>query len=285
MRNSPDNPPYFEQLLARLEAGDVQTTEAFGKHVHWGLWESPPEDIATPEEYGQAAELLCLAVLEKANIADGQRILDVGCGFGGTVACLNERHANLKLTGLNIDARQLERARSKVQAEHGNTIKFVEGDATNLPFAENSFDTVLAVECAFHFDREKFLRESSRVLASGGTVALSDFLPEQRAVEYIQAMNLGNNDSVQWTYGNINLEWPLSRYQEVAGNCGLILIESRDITEQTLPTYRYLAASVREWMGETDLEYFLSATRLLETASQRGFIEYQILSFVKAKTC
>jgi cyclopropane fatty-acyl-phospholipid synthase-like methyltransferase len=36
--------------------------------------------------------------------------VDVGCGFGGTIASLNEHFSDLQLTGVNIDLRQLDRA-------------------------------------------------------------------------------------------------------------------------------------------------------------------------------
>jgi SAM-dependent methyltransferase len=276
------SPPYFEQLLARLEARDPATTAAFGRHVHWGYWEQSVEEVASAEEYGQAAEQLCLAVLDRADISDGKRVLDVGCGFGGTIACLNDRYADLHLTGLNIDPRQLERARSLIVADNSNVIEFVEGDAAELPFADGSFDGVLAVECAFHFDRERFLAEVGRVLRPGGTLAISDFVPSERAVEYIEAMNLESNESVRWAYGKIDLTWSVSRYRDYAVNCGMTLVETRDITANTLPTYAYLEASVKGWMEEADLEKFLKATKLLEKASRRGLIGYQILKFEKA---
>ena len=50
-----------------------------------------------------------------AEIRDGMRIIDVGCGFGGTIASLNERFSELELVGVNIDSRQLERATDMVQ--------------------------------------------------------------------------------------------------------------------------------------------------------------------------
>jgi SAM-dependent methyltransferase len=71
----------------------------------------------------------------------------VGCGFGGTVAQLNEDHSGLDLVGVNIDARQIARAVATVQPPGPRatyTIAFLVGDACELPFADGSFDTLLA---------------------------------------------------------------------------------------------------------------------------------------------
>src|SRR5690349_9288040 len=47
-----------------------------------------------------------------------------------------------------------------------------------MEFPDASFDRVLALECAFHFDtREQFLREAFSVIKPGGTIALADELP------------------------------------------------------------------------------------------------------------
>ncbi len=84
----------------------------------------------------------------------------------------------MDLTGLNIDARQLAAAEAQTKPANGNKIGWVEADACRLPFEDNSFDRVLAVECIFHFpSREKFLAEAARVLKPGGYLAVSDFVP------------------------------------------------------------------------------------------------------------
>jgi len=48
------------------------------------------------------------------------RVLKAGCGFGGTLACLNERVERLDLVGLNIDQRQQQRAEVLAQPQRGN---------------------------------------------------------------------------------------------------------------------------------------------------------------------
>ena len=277
----PASPPYFEKLVERLAAGDPDITAAFGKHVHWGFWNNPPQHVASAQQYGEAAEQLCLRVVEKADVCDGLRILDVGCGFGGTLHCLNDRFAQLSLVGVNIDRRQLQRASLRVAATGSNSIKWLEADAMCLPFDLETFDRVLAVECAFHFDRHRFLAEASRVLTRGGILAISDFLPTQQAADYLADIGPPLDEAIRWTYGEIDFTWPLARYIAAAEDYGLALIESVDVTTNTLPTYDYLDQSVQEWMTSDELSKFQLATGLLAKASRRGLVGYQILAFMR----
>jgi SAM-dependent methyltransferase len=275
----PASPPYFEHLLAQLAAGDPRTLAAFGKHVHWGYWDDPALADGSPKDYGVAAERLCEAVLASADIQDGQRVLDVGCGFGGTLSLVDERHRGLELCGVNIDARQLERASDRLSSSERNHIRLIQADAARLPLADASFDVVLAVECVFHFDRARFFAEAHRVLAPGGALVLSDFVPDERTAGYLHAISGATSDAIRWTYGAVDFAWPISRYQKLAMDSGLALVEQRDITRQTLPTYDFLRASVSDWPSTDDVNKFLAATRLLEKASRRGWMTYQILRF------
>ena len=108
-------PPYFDALFERFAAGDRAATVAFGRHVHWGYWPDPDAADGTPEDYARAAEELCRRVCDAAPVTGGMRVLDVGCGFGGTVASLNERFRDLDMVGVNIDPRQLARAAELVK--------------------------------------------------------------------------------------------------------------------------------------------------------------------------
>lgn len=279
MSGPPANPPYFDGLFQRLANEDPRTAAAFSRHVHWGYWDEPPAAICSPAEYGAAAEALCRAVCDVADIRDGLHIADVGCGFGGTIASLNERFSNLKLVGVNIDARQLQRAAELVQPRTGNSVDWVEADAARIPLPDASFDVVLAVECVFHFNRLRFFAEAARLLSPGGNLTLSDFIPSERAVEYLQGIDLSRNDAVRWSYGQIDLTWSLIRYQQLAHSNQLVLRETKDITANTLPTYDFLYASTADWPDSQNTELFTQATRLLEKACRNGMLSYQILRF------
>jgi MPBQ/MSBQ methyltransferase len=104
-------------------------------------------------------------------------VLDVACGKGETTRYLARHYAPEQITGINISEKQLARASANVP---GATFRLM--DATALAFADESFDAVVCVEAAFHFDtRAKFLAEALRVLKPGGHLVLSDILVSQQA--------------------------------------------------------------------------------------------------------
>lgn len=268
--------PYFDMILDAIARNDRPTIDAFGTHVHWGYWPEPNQADGSIPDFAIAAQRLSECVYEAAQIQDGDRVLDAGCGFGGTTACLNERYHDLQITGLNIDQRQLDRAATLVTPQHNNTIDWVCANACELPFPDHSFDRVLAVECIFHFpSREQFLREVKRVLKPGGTLALSDFTLWPITVPLFKVLALFSNGSVERLYGDVgSTDFTIPAYERLAKTIGFAIETNRDITRNTLPTYPILKQICRQF--ELDEAENVAAGQ--ELVSTLGLVRYVVLS-------
>ncbi|MGB3511447.1 MAG: methyltransferase domain-containing protein [Microcoleaceae cyanobacterium] len=270
------NLPYFDKILANLQ--DEVTKTTFGNHVHWGYWENPNFAQNTAQDFAIAAEKLSQKVYRAADIKDGISILDVGCGFGGTTASINNNYSGVKLTGLNIDERQLDIARKQVHPRGDNSIEFVQGDATKIPFPDNSFDVVLAVECIFHFpSRAAFFQEAKRVLKPGGKIAFSDFVPTRILYFFEPVVRFFLKDLGAGTYGNVNF-FTLTNYQSLAKKNGLSSFQVEDITFNTLPTYTILKQLSVLSSSPADR----TTNNIFEWMTKLGLLRYLIL-FVSIK--
>jgi SAM-dependent methyltransferase len=268
--------PYFDMIFDSRKKGEP-VADVFDRFVHWGYWDPPGSAAASTEDFLLAMERLNRQVIEPAALGDGQAVLDAGCGFGGTIASIDRMYKRMKLVGLNIDPRQVELARTRI-ASLKNDVRFVVGDACEIPFPDRSFDRVLAVECIFHFpSRLKFLKEAARVLRPDGLLAISDFVP-------IQPERAGSTFLDRWVeskvtdgYGGVS-GWADGGYEAMAAAAGLRLELDRDITRQTLPTYPALRRLIKVSSSAAPLS---GPTRWLEWLSRLGIVRYRILSFRK----
>ena len=109
----------------------------------------------------------------------GRRVLDVGCGRGGTVALMAET-LGAKAVGVDLSPEAVAFCRRTHQ--HGT--RFEVGDSENLPFKNRSFDVVTNLESSHTYPNLRaFFTEVRRVLKKKGKFLYTDLLPVERWLE------------------------------------------------------------------------------------------------------
>jgi SAM-dependent methyltransferase len=108
----------------------------------------------------------------------GKRVLEVGCGHGGGASYLMRTLHPASYTGLDLNPVGIAFCRKRHSLPG---LEFVEGDAENLPFPNESFDAVINIESSHCYPRfPRFLAEVARVLRRGGHFLYADLRPNVR---------------------------------------------------------------------------------------------------------
>ncbi|KAJ6424707.1 hypothetical protein OIU84_025466 [Salix udensis] len=115
----------------------------------------------------------------------GQKVLDVGCGIGGPLREI-ARFSSTSVTGLNNNEYQISRGKELNRiAGVDRTCDFVKADFMKMPFPDNSFDAVYAIEATCHAPDaygcySEIYRKHQKIKAE---IEIGDGLPDIRSTE------------------------------------------------------------------------------------------------------
>lgn len=155
--------------------------------MHYGYWD---EDTRT---HSDSLLHMNRAVSRAINIEPGARILDAGCGIGGSSIWL-AKNFDVHVTGITLTASQVPRAEKYARYRGvGDRVNFLEADYCETPFADESFDIVWGLESiCYAVRKQSFVEEAYRLLRPGGQLVVADgfafktdFTPEEG--RYVQA--------------------------------------------------------------------------------------------------
>ncbi len=144
----------------------------WGEHVHLGHYGSPPRKCNFQQaKVDFVHELVRWSGLNQ--LPPGSRVIDVGCGIGGSSRIL-ARDYGFEVIGISISTAQISRAMQLT--DQGFKCDFQVMDALDLKFSNASFDAVWSVEVGPHIlDKQRYADELLRVLRPGGILALADW--------------------------------------------------------------------------------------------------------------
>ena len=185
-------------------------------------------------DYQTAAKALVDVLADAAVIGPGDRVLDAGCGFGDQDAHLARTRSPARILAVNVTNLQVEEAKQRNPAPG---VEYRHGSATAINEPDGSFDAVISLEAAFHFDtRADFLREAFRLLRPGGRLGIIDMLPLERDGRVLTGGLRGSIErwSTQVPPANV---YGVTRYREILAETGFTGIEIRSIRDQVFPAF------------------------------------------------
>jgi ubiquinone/menaquinone biosynthesis C-methylase UbiE len=217
----------YEDIIARLKEQNVNLDKV------------KRSDIAGADEFHvRGAEVS----RELANSIDlkGVSVLDVGCGLGGPCRMLADEY-NCTTTGIDISNEYIRTANNLSKLVNlDNRTTFIQGDATKLPFKDNTFDVVWTQHVQMNIpDKKKFYSEINRVLKTDGHFLFYDILKK------------GDEDicyPMPWA-GNTNLSF-LFKAEEmdaILKTCGLSKKQHTDQTKAGIVFFDALVARLKEF--------------------------------------
>ena len=210
-------------------------------------------DIAGADEFHVRGAAVSKELANSINL-NGASVLDVGCGLGGPCRMLADEY-NCQATGIDLSNEYIRTAKelSKLVNLTSKTT-FVQGDATNLPFDDNSFDVIWTQHVQMNIpDKEKFYSEISRVLKTGGHFLYYDILKkEEGAINY--PMPWASTSDLSFLFKEEEMDIFLNQF-------GLTKEQSNDQTQAGIEFFNTLVAKLKEFgppkmglnvlMGET----------------------------------
>lgn len=246
----------------------------WGQHVHHGYW-NDARDTA-PAKLAQ--EHLLEELYAFAGQPQAEKVLDVGCGYGGTLRWL-ARTTGASGTGITLSPAQRFIATLKNHlAGHADAIEIKVADAQqSWEVAAESVDLVWCMECSEHLrDRQHLQSEVYRVLKPGGTFCLAAWLASPD--DSVSAQQL----RMEVERGMLCYPFsPVETYSKQARAAGFEKIESKLITEHVLRTWdlsiKRRDHPVASWFSRklgSDVSAFTDSFDDLRQAYLQGAMDY-----------
>jgi SAM-dependent methyltransferase len=144
-----------------------------------------PDDLAPIDGFHIRGREATVELANLAGFRQGSRVLDIGCGLGGSVRYLaGERQC--QAMGLEVTREYVETARALAEyVGLSEKVQFVSGDALEIPFVDSSFDGVWTEHTQMNIgNKSRFHCEVARVLKPGGRFVFHDILQGEGGEPY-----------------------------------------------------------------------------------------------------
>ncbi|QTA83774.1 SAM-dependent methyltransferase [Desulfonema limicola] len=250
--------------IGRIMDSIIQGLKAKGKDIN----NLKPEDLTPVDEFHTRGRISTMELAELFEFKPGLKVLDVGCGIGGSARYI-ARTFSCHVVGTDLIQEYMDAASQLAElvgmSEH---VSFKQGNALELPFDSGSFDLVVTEHVQMNLkDKNKFYNEIARVLNSKGSMLFHDVF-----------QGAGNGKPyypVPWDEdGTISSLLTQEEAKEIIANAGFEVKKWIDKTRDSSDSFKTAAARVQKsghpplglhiLMGDTAKDKVVNMSKNLE---------------------
>lgn len=213
---------------------------------NWGLKTTPSLHFGYYDEKATKHEQAIFRVNEVladwANVNEGTKLLDAGCGLGNTSLWLAQNR-KASVTGITLVQKQVDTAYQLATKQNITGAEFKVADYLNTPFEDNIFDVVWICEALCHAtDKSLFYKEAFRVLKPGGRLVIAENLRPKRPLSQEKEQFLHDIFDA-WAIPDLDT---LEEHQAHATKAGFVNFQYKDVTQNVWVSYKNLRKIVKQ---------------------------------------
>eukprot|EP00288_Rhodomonas_lens_P018422 CAMPEP_0177699118 /NCGR_PEP_ID=MMETSP0484_2-20121128/5417_1 /TAXON_ID=354590 /ORGANISM="Rhodomonas lens, Strain RHODO" /LENGTH=298 /DNA_ID=CAMNT_0019210283 /DNA_START=140 /DNA_END=1036 /DNA_ORIENTATION=+ len=271
--------------------------EIWGEHMHMGHYGDKGDEEKTDV---QAQIDMIDRVLEWGEVTAPTRVLDVGCGVGGSSRHIARKFPDAQITGVTLSPTQCESAQKRSEAVGlADRTNFQVADALKLPFEDATFDLLWSLESGEHMPRkEEWLTECLRVLKPGGRLLIATWTHKDTAeLSCGHRVNPGLTDKDKKLLDKVCKyyhlpEWvSTADYKAIAEKLKFANIKTADWSPSVVPFWPAVWRSALSWRGVKGLIKTIStgwetlrgarAVRYMVKGFNQGLIRLGLITMIK----
>ena len=231
MTSTPHFPVEIDHIRKHYDRLSFLYRLFWGEHIHHGYWDNN-------ESVSRAQIQLMERLAERAGVSRGVRVLDIGCGLGGSALWLAEQF-DCEVTGITISPVQARMAAAKAKAQNLTRLaQFQVQDANRWQPEPARVDLIWVMESSEHFhDKPVFFERCAQALKPGGALAVCARLRRDGPLREHE-QNLVNTIAEAMLSASLD---SLSDYERWLRDAGLSVMTAEDITRHVEPTWSHCA--------------------------------------------